>query len=529
MPSSALPADPEPGDIPPSRPHHAWIVTSAIEGFKTVIWALIPLLFSVRDRGASAMAVVTILFALGVVLWRALQWRNIWYAAQAGEITVTAGLVERSRKSVRAERIHAVDTVETPLGRSLGVSELRISTAGAAEALTIPAISRADAERLRAWIASVTAAPGDALEQRAEDGTAPSSQSRLIRRLSRREVLITGLTSGRIAPALALAAFGIRIVTDLLPERYLDRIPFDPDRLTPGTIAGLIAIAALLAWGLSILGSVMTLWDFTLQRTPESVIVTSGLIDRKQNTVGIQRIQGITVVEGILRQPFGLASITMENAARARSNEEFNDARTLFPLIRIGDVEALLADVLPELAWSEPEIAWRRLPERALRRYLMPVLLDFALVLVLAIAVLAVLPRVEWWYGLSLLPVLPLWLGHAYLQYRDAAWATDDDGRLFLRRRDLDRRTTMTARRRVQIRSLASSVFQRRAGLGSLTVTIAASGLRDRVTLHHVDATEGAELLDWLAPVPEHTRAEARTWNTPSAATSLSPAKHVER
>ena len=85
-------------------------------------------------------------------------------------------------------------------------------------------------------------------------------------------------------------------------------------------------------------------------------------------------MRAVRVVEGVFRRPFGLATLTVEVTGYA---DEAAAARTLFPLVRVRDVEALLEEFLPELA-DDPG-GLERPPSRAARRYyLWPLLIGAA-------------------------------------------------------------------------------------------------------------------------------------------------------
>ena len=58
----------------------------------------------------------------------------------------------------------------------------------------------------------------------------------------------------------------------------------------------------------------------------------------------VSRVRAVRVVEGIFRRPFGLAALTVEVTGYA---DEASAARTLFPLVRVRDVEAFLASSCP--------------------------------------------------------------------------------------------------------------------------------------------------------------------------------------
>ncbi len=495
-----IPVAPGIPDIPPTRPHPGWIITTAIESLRTFIWALIPLLFSIRDRGALAMVAATVLFGLVMIAWRATEWRKIRYAAVDNTISLQSGVLGTSHKSVRPERIHAVDTIETPVHRLLGVSELRITTAGAGENLTIPAIGNTDAERLRRWIAVHRASTRP--ERESGDGNAvqESETPVVIRQMSPREVFVSGLTSGQIAPAAAIAAFGVRIVSEVLPESMVERIPWDPERLTPGGILALVFVGAIIAWGLSIAGAVLTNWNFTLARTPDSLIVTSGLLDRKQNVVAIRRIQGVSIVESLLRQPFGYASITIESAAAQHGSDDDAHVRQLFPFLKVADVSGLVREAVPEFAWIGEGVEFGRLPPRARRRYMMPVMRDFTLMTLLVCGIFAATSFGEWWFGLPVLLFLPPLLVHAERQFRDAGWWAGPGDKLAIRRRGIDRISTFTYGGRVQVRELSQSWFQRRAALGTIWLHTSSRTGSPTLSIKHLDYADGRVLLRALGP-----------------------------
>ena len=148
-------------------------------------------------------------------------------------------------------------------------------------------------------------------------------------------------------------------------------------RLIPHSVAAvLIGAAALLvaAWLLSTLGAIVTFGGFTVTRDGDRLRIRRGLVSRNEATVPVGRVRAVRVVEGLLRRPFGLASLTVEVTGYA---EEASAARTLFPLVRVRDVPAFLAEFLPELA--DDVAGLERPPARAARRYvLVPALVGAA-------------------------------------------------------------------------------------------------------------------------------------------------------
>ena len=144
-------------------------------------------------------------------------------------------------------------------------------------------------------------------------------------------------------------------------------------RLVPDSAGGWELAAGgllLLAWALSVAGSLVTFAGFTVTRDGERLRIRRGLLQRSEAAVPVRRVHGVRVVEGVLRRPFGLCTVRVEVAGYAA---EAAAARTLFPLLRRADVEPFLADLLPELADDPTGLAPP--PKRAARRYVLPVAL----------------------------------------------------------------------------------------------------------------------------------------------------------
>ena len=196
---------------------------------------------------------------------------------------------------------------------------------------------------------------------------AAASQPVIWRRLGRRELVVTALTAGQfgvILPALA-AAF------QLLSNTFSNERDFeDATRLLPDSASGwelaLVALA-LAAWALSSVGSLVSFAGFSVARDGDRLRIRRGLFQRSDAVVPIRRIHAVRVVEGVLRRPFGLATLRLEVAGYA---EEASAARTLYPLLPRREVAAFLAELLPELA-DEPD-GLTAPPPRAARRYVLP-------------------------------------------------------------------------------------------------------------------------------------------------------------
>jgi putative membrane protein len=206
---------------------------------------------------------------------------------------------------------------------------------------------------------------------------------------------------------------------------------------------------------------------FTLSRDGEFLYIRRGLLERREATIPLARIQAVRVVEGLLRQPLGLASLRVESAGYG---EDAGVSTTLFPLLPRKEAQALLLDAAPEFAVAPP---LNPLPRRALRRYVFRSTAP-TLFLIFAAALVSFLVFDLAWGLAALLLVLPAAF-YGWLRYRDAGWALEGD-RLVVRSRLLTRTTAIAPRRRLQWRATVRSPLQRRAHLATFQAQVASGG-----------------------------------------------------
>ena len=404
-----------------------------------------------------------------------LRWRSTSYVVDERGVHWQTGVVRRKATTVPLSRIQGLDTVAGPVQRLFGVVALSVQTAGggAKGEIVLDAVGPAAVERLR-----------EAVQARRPEALDAPATGLPERRLSRRDGLIAALTSGQLGVILPVLAGALQLLSNAFgSERDVE----DATRFVPDTALGWeLGVAGLLlvAWALSVAGSLVTFAGFTVTRDGERLRIRRGLLQRSEAAVAVQRIHGVRVVEGLLRRPFGLATVRVEVAGYAA---EASAARTLFPLLRRADVEPFLAELLPELADDPGGLAPP--PKRAARRYVLPRTLVGA---ALGGAACLVVPAVAPW-PLLLAPLLAL---DGWLDYRAAGWRLRD-GRLAMSSRGLAWSTLLTPAARLQEHAIAQSPLQRRAGLADLEIEVGKSG---SARVRHLDAPVAAELWERLRP-----------------------------
>jgi putative membrane protein len=322
---------------------------------------------------------------------------------------------------------------------------------------------------------------------------AAAGESVLLRKLSTKELLIAGATSGRVGAAAAIAGILLQFGEELMPRSVWERLPWEDladAAQSVQVIASVFVTLGVLAWLISIVATALTYGGFELRREGDQLQVQYGLLDRRRVAIPIRRIQAIRVVETMFRQPFGFAEVRFDLAGLGA---EEGSRGVLSPLMPRREVAALLEAACPQFAVGLTGDPVNPLPRRALRRYVVAASVGWVIFVLAAMAIAWRVPNVPAWWALPGLAVTPLFGALGRLRYRDAGWLLDGS-RFLLRWRSVSRVTLLTEVRRLQYRGLEADPFQRRAGLVTFQTAVASGGVRQGFSLPHLDA-QAAETL----------------------------------
>ena len=449
---------------------------------------VIPGIVLLMSQGFSLRTVALFLVAVIIAItlaaiWGYLSWRVTTYVVTGNAFRLNRGVFQKSERTIPLDHVQSVDTVQGVIQRAFGVYEVRIETAGGGASepdASLSALDRAAAQSLRREIEG-------SQRERVEESEGPT----VLRRLSTGDLLIAGATSGQIGVAFSLIAVGSQFFDDFLSDDFVRRLI---DTLAPNWLMLLlifVPVGLLLAWFLAIAGTVLAYADFTLSREGDFLYIKRGLLERREATIPLSRIQAIRVTEGVLRQHFGLAAVRVESAGYG---EDAGVSTMLFPLLPHDEVQEFLAVATPEFAVNP---ALQKLPRRALRRYIFRALVGYLiLALIVAVAWFVVFGSVLGLLAFILVPPSAL---YGWLSFRDSGWAFEED-RLVVRYRSLGRKTAIAPRRRLQSREVARSPFQRRVRLATFLAEVASGSGGSALRVTDLDARAAETLAGNLGP-----------------------------
>jgi putative membrane protein len=470
------------------RLHPVAMLVGAIKTVRRWLGGLVfPGIALLVSQGFRLSTLIIFLFGILIVaalaaLWGFLSWRATTYAVTGNTFRLRQGVFQKNERTIPLEHVQSVDTVQGIIQRAFGVVEVRIETAGRGVSepdASLSALDRNAAQSLRREIEG-------SHSERPEETTGPT----ILRRLSTRELLVAGATSGQIGVTLSLLAVGYQFLGEFVTESFVRRLA---ETLAPNwlmVVLILVPAGVLLAWLLAIAGTVLVYTGFTLSREGDFLYIKRGLLERREATIPLARIQAVRISEGILRQPFGLASLRVESAGYG---EDAGVSTTLFPLLHRGEVEEFLVGAAPEFAVAP---ALKQLPRRALRRYIFRATVPALLVFVAAVVCFVVFGPVLWLLSLLLIPPSA---AYGWLRYRDAGW-TLEGNRLMVRHRLLGRKTAVAPRRTLQSRGVISSPFQRRLQLATFVAEVASGSGGSALRVTDLDAGAVETLVGFLGP-----------------------------
>lgn len=460
--------------IEPRRLHPLAMVFTFLKLLRAAIIPLITFAFSFFKGfgGFSPLiwAAAVIAFILFFILPSFLSWYRFTYRVEDGELKIEHGSFVKNHRYIRKERIQSVDRTTNVLHRPFGLVKVQIETSGGSAKkgpeAELSAISLQEAQRLEKALYGKTET-----EEPENQDPGPGARSKV----NLHHLLIAGATSGKIGVVLSAIGAILSQVDNWLPESFYTNVFHKVLASGIEILAILILAAALIAWILAMLGTVIKYANFTLARTGDELEITYGLLESKHLIFSLNRIQAIRIVEGLLRQPFGFVSLYVESTGgNGGKGEDFSTL--LFPILPKKKVAAFLNEFVPSYPVA---FDWVPAPKRALWHYGLRLLIP---------ALLIAVPVVIWApFGVYAWLLLPLALILGIMQYRGAGWSVSGAFRA-LRFRKLNRTTVIVPRKNIQDREVRQSYFQRKSDLATYRVAIASRAAGKRFRVDHIES-----------------------------------------
>lgn len=399
-------------------------------------------------NGISLIVIVSVLLLMGGISW----WRYV-YRIENGELKIEHGLFVRKKLYIPKERIQVIDTSSGFIQRMFGLVSLKIRTASGEGGATLEALTKNEADAISEELKNDDPEKETEGEQLHPESTEPVAR----KRIADAELLLSAATSGSIGIIATIIGSISAELDTLMSESQIyelvESLVGSGWQMLLILAVGFLFISILLAF----IGTLIKYARFSIERHNDMLIIERGLIERKTIRIPLNRIQAIRIEESLMRQPLGRCAISVSSAGYG---DEDGKVTTLFPLLRTRDIQNFLQEFVPSHA---PEISRNGPPAVARRRYIFRKAM-LAIFLGLALYVMTG----TFWFFMLLIPAI--WLGNA--QFNAAAIGTKDM-LLTACYRQINRKTIIARKPRIQAIDVQQTPFQRYNNLADVAINIA--------------------------------------------------------
>jgi putative membrane protein len=308
------------------------------------------------------LAVVIVLVVFG--FW--LAWRMHSFRVTHEALEVRSGILFRSHRSARLDRIQGINLARPVFARLFGTAKLDVSVAGQSGNVDLSYLGSAQADRLRADLLRLASGARSArVPSVGADGAAIAraegeSEASFAARAG-------GLVNRRVDEFLAP-----ELDPTLAPPESVVRLPLPrviASSLLGGSMLWFMVLVAAIVVGVStgapwvlftfvpaVIGLVSYLWTritkslrYSIAGTPDGVRIGSGLLSTSNQTIPPGRVHAIEASQWLLWRPFGWWTIRVNVAGQSVVGAGDPSQRTLvLPVGTADDVRRVIGLLAPD-------------------------------------------------------------------------------------------------------------------------------------------------------------------------------------
>ncbi len=444
------------------RLHPIAIVLNAIKVLKDAFLPMIALFFfqggSINGWNYFDLLIPTIYF-FGSIMYGVLHWFTFTYRVEEGEVRIDSGLIIKKKRYIRLERIQSIDVTEGILQRLFSLVKVSIETAGSstgsAEAVLM-AIPKTEAALFQSLLKEKKNNHSEPMDE-ARQIKNVSDEEKVVFRMTLTQLLVMAATSGGIGVVFAGAltlVFQFEIYT-------LDIVQNEMEKLFASGIFLFVFFSLGILFVAYIFATIHTLLKyafFTVKKANEELVISRGLLEKRQLTIPITRIQAVRIEENLVRQPLGYATVYLETTSG--SAEEKGNAKVMvLPLAKKARLKELFSMI--EIDY-ELDVALTPAPKRALIRYL-----NREWLWVIPVTAVLLYFFQPWGYVALLLPII--FTVYGLVCYRTASWNIFAQQLMLIYREYFIKKTYIVKKRKIQSLTIKQNWFQRRKHLGTVS------------------------------------------------------------
>ncbi len=461
------------------RQHPLMILITFLNQLKSwlvplLIWFLLQMQLGESTELNIGFFIVPLIFSVLAAIYSAFNWFFYRYNLSDDALNIKSGILIKKRRYIKRARIQTTNQEAGIILRIFNLTSLKVETAGSKQETEayLAALKLAEATRIQTYLSDQT---------KAEKTDEPDYKT--VVALSFKVLLLAGVTSGGIGVIFSIVGVLFSQALAFIPEAWIERLYDSVLAMSVLIIVLIIMVVFIFSWGLSIIRYLIRFAFFKIETHEDEIIITRGLIVKRTFRLKAHRIQAISIIEGILREPFKLATIECDVAGGSEYEPKFNV--TLMPILKRHQIDAFLTRLLPQYALN---FSLEPLPKRALKRYLFRSFIPYLLLLPLYL-----------YEPLSLIILftVPIALYLGYLRYQNGGVYYDDIC-MVLRTRRLAKQTHIALKKHIQTIGFTQNPLQRYRTLATLNFTVLSTPSHQTFALKDLDLSAIKSSQQWF-------------------------------
>ena len=448
-----------------THPHKFTIFSEIFKSLKDSIFPFIIFLISLGSKipkkygGNYTEILIVIAFLIIIVVLAIIRWKKNEYSLSDEGMYLKYGVFEVHERTLPFSQVHSADISSSVVQRLFNVYKLEIDTLGGDKKSEISIfLSKGEALRVKEVIFN-RSKNKNKVEIAQKDNTRKFT-------CSLKDLFVMATMSTKILAGFFIIFAFYSKIEDVLPEelkKWAETSINDSMKGVNGVrmikyIVILVLIVLFISWIISVLFTVIKYYKFAVTREEDNIKLSYGLLDKKEVTIPVKRIQSVTIVEGVIKKAFGYFSLNVETVGYGKDKGE---STMICPIAKKKILNKFFEDIVPEMNITYDLM---KSPKRALKGFLLVNLLGY-------IIVMGLIARFApyGYYVFILLPIIVIW---QYVQFADNGMYSGDD-LVVLRYRKLSRETVIVQRECVQSMEKIQNIFQKKKAIAKYKVTIA--------------------------------------------------------
>lgn len=463
-----------------SQKYKLHFASSIIQTIKEIKALIFPVLIVLAANGfkininsfESAIELIPVIIIMGLtintIVRGVTKWLTFTYWIEDQELKTEYGFLFKKKRFVPIDRIQNFNYNEGIIHRLFNVVQISIETAGGTTAT-------ADVE-----LSAITKQAANEIEQLINQNRnfqlhqeQTGTNNTIIYKMKNAKLLLLATTSNSVGVVLAGIFALFSQLAEIIPfEKITTQFSF---LLQYGfvLVTFIVVIAVFTAWLISVAMTYLSYYNFTLTYYDEQLEITRGLLEKKKITIPLQKIQAIKIVENPLRQLFGYAQVTIENAGSSMTSSREKKV-VLLPFIKKNEIQPILQNIMDvTICLDDAEFSPKMARPLFYRKYVWSMLI----ITILSAAFISK-------YLLFLLLLIPLLYYLGVIQYRNACFKLDGN-QLTVQYRIISKVLYIAKHNKLQALEITQTIFQKRLRIYSGKVYVMGNMGGVKIKIYH--------------------------------------------